>query len=583
MKKTTLFVLLLSMAFSTSSFVQTQSKSFSCNNVLEIPNAECLALQDLYNYTNGNEWKNNTNWLLTNTPSNWFGVTVQYGSVFSIDLLANQLEGTIPPSIGDLLKMEILNLRGNQLSGSLPPSFGNLTKLENLYLSQNKLTGEIPSTFGNMSYLMDLYLDNNQISGSIPFELGNLNRLWHLDLSWNELTGSIPPQLGNLRVWLFDLSSNQLEGSIPPELGTLINTTELNLYGNQLSGEIPAELGNISSLQKLFLDFNQLEGHIPPQLGNLSNLRGLYLYMNNLSGPIPPELGSLSNLEYLQIGNNQLTGPLPEELGNLSKLFSFDLTRNPINSTLPSFIGNLVNLRHLYMAYCQLSGPIPAEIGNLVNLEELSLASNQFQGEIPIEITNLINLNYLFLGYNFLTVPAQEPVASFLELKQPDWYKTQAIEQEVDNSNETTITSHDGLTTIKIYPESLPSEAIFTFIPQEEPSQNTGGLTFANNSFLLNAVDSLGVGLTIFEIPLIVEISYDEAYLEGFSEQSLALYYWNLDENTWMDVVTTCENGDYQRNFEKDKLSVKLCHLSEFSLLSGPLSFQSIFLPLITR
>jgi hypothetical protein len=54
---------------------------FDCANVTEIPQIECEALVVLYNSTNGPVWKDSTNWLVTNTPSNWHGVTVASGRV----------------------------------------------------------------------------------------------------------------------------------------------------------------------------------------------------------------------------------------------------------------------------------------------------------------------------------------------------------------------------------------------------------------------------------------------------------------------------------------------------------------------
>ena len=44
-------------------------------------------------------------------------------------LYQNNLEGDIPPEIGDFPFMQILNLSGNQLTGGIPSELGNLTDL----------------------------------------------------------------------------------------------------------------------------------------------------------------------------------------------------------------------------------------------------------------------------------------------------------------------------------------------------------------------------------------------------------------------------------------------------------------------
>lgn len=552
------FIMAISIFSTSLGYSNYRINSFSCDYVTEISLSECLALVALFNSTDGPSWKTNTNWLSNYSPSTWFGVSIEAKSVSSLQLNNNQLSGTIPAELGSLSNLNILYLSSNQLSGPIPPSLGNLT------------------------LLMDLYLDNNQLTGFIPPELGNLSNLWHLDLSWNRLNGQIPPELGKLRVWLFDLSANQLSGSIPSELGALPMVVEFQIQGNQLTGTIPGELGNLNYVQRLNLSYNQLTGAIPPQLGNLQNLTGLYLYNNKLSGTIPPEIGNLTNLEILELSSNQLNGPIPNELGTLPSLVSLNLNWNPLNSPFPLMVTNISTLRFLYLGYTQISGLIPVEISNLTNLEELDMQSNQLFGDIPPKLVDLINLSYLNLGYNHLKVPANPQIlADFLNSKDPDWYKTQAFDQIVEGGTEATVTALDGLTIIHISSASLNTSATFTFEPQLKPNEDTGNLTFAGNSFLLSAINNLGDPVTIFSQPLVVDVFYDEGSIGNIPEKKLALFYWDIDENKWLDVVTTCDGGEYVRNLELNTFSVQLCHLSEFSLMGLP-NFN-VFLPLISQ
>ncbi len=117
-----------------------------------------------------------------------------------------------------------LELIDNQLTGSIPAELGNLTKLQTLSLINNQLTGRIPPELGNLTNLQMLNLDKNQLTGSIPPALGNLTKLRALNLTYNRLTGSIPPALGNLtNLWVLDLSDNRLTGCIPSSLRSLKN------------------------------------------------------------------------------------------------------------------------------------------------------------------------------------------------------------------------------------------------------------------------------------------------------------------------------------------------------------------------
>ena len=298
------------------------------------------ALVELYNATDGDNWENNSNWLSSAPIREWYGVWVDSdGRVTSLSMFDNGLRGTIPPQLGNLTKLEGLQLSRGQLSGTIPPELGGLTNLRSLFL------------------------DTNQLSGPIPPALGNLTNLAHLNLGANQLSGTIPPALGNLTnltVLLLDL--NQLSGTIPDELSDLAILHSLMLGANQLSGTIPSSLGNLTNLRRLHLSRNQLSGTIPSSLGNLTNLLSLILAENQLSGAIPSSLGNLTNLTTLRLDLNQLSGTIPSSLGNLTNLNFLFLDTNQLSGMIPSALKNLTNLRHLRLAYNQLIGCMLSEL-----------------------------------------------------------------------------------------------------------------------------------------------------------------------------------------------------------------------------
>ena len=159
---------------------------------------DSLVLVDLYNATDGDNWVNNENWL--NGPvSSWNGITVQDTNVTEIWLDMNDLTGSLPATMGQLSKLNILAMGGNNINGSLPTEMGELSHLWAMFLWGNQITGEIPSTFGQLSSLSILSLNGNQLSGDIPSELQNCTNLGEINLHWNLLEGTVPTELCNLQ------------------------------------------------------------------------------------------------------------------------------------------------------------------------------------------------------------------------------------------------------------------------------------------------------------------------------------------------------------------------------------------------
>jgi len=394
---------------------------FSCTAVTEVPQIECEALVALYDSTDGPNWSDaeTNDWLVTDMPCSWTGVTCRGGSIVEIIRDRKQLNGSIPVELGSLAKLKKLYLGSNDLSGNIPPELGNLTNLQELRLYSNQLSGNIPAELGNLINLHELNLFVNQLSGSIPIELADLANLTRLQLNKNQLDGSIPEELSNLsKLRELDLSYNELSGDIPAELGNLVDLYSLSLQDNELSGNIPPELGNLAKLRSLLLFGNQLSGSIPSELGNLTNLRSLILNANQLSGSIPNELANLVNLTGIQLDGNRLTGNIPAWLGNLVHLRTLRLHSNQLSGGIPPELGNLANLNYLYLDSNPLGGSIPIELGNMSSLYYLSLDHSQLRGSIPKEFGNLTNLGYLHLSANQLTGTIPEELGNLSNLKR---------------------------------------------------------------------------------------------------------------------------------------------------------------------
>lgn len=182
-----------------------------------------------------------------------------------LNFSGNQFSGSIPSQLSRLTVIQTIDLSSNNLSGQIPVEFGSLSNLSILRLGSNPaVTGIIPPEIGNILDLVILDLQRMNLQGSIPVALANCRFLLELDFSNNNLTGIIPASLRNATfLRLLDLESNKLSGSIPEEFGNLTNLQHLDLSINQLSGRIPSTLGNIEALLSLNVSFNGLSGVIP--------------------------------------------------------------------------------------------------------------------------------------------------------------------------------------------------------------------------------------------------------------------------------------------------------------------------------
>ncbi|CAM9968517.1 unnamed protein product [Ectocarpus sp. 6 AP-2014] len=208
------------------------------------------ALLTLYNATGGSEWTDNDGWATNSSDmSSWYGLSINAtGSYVSrVSLGKNNLQGDLPPEIGNLTAVEDMYLGINSLTGPIPPELGKLQNLEVLDLNTNFLTGSIPKELGDLAVLEELYLFGNDLDGEIPPQLGNLEQMENLLLHDNRLTGEIPTSLGNL-TWMtaLNLADNRLSGEIPEEIGQLVVRGSLSwvlwLQNNYFSGEVPDDI-----------------------------------------------------------------------------------------------------------------------------------------------------------------------------------------------------------------------------------------------------------------------------------------------------------------------------------------------------
>ncbi|KAG6780409.1 hypothetical protein POTOM_013266 [Populus tomentosa] len=119
---------------------------------------------DSYDYLSSS--KQSFEFTTKNVSLSYRGTIIQYFT--GIDFSCNNFIGEIPPEIGNLSMIKVLNLSHNSLTGPIPPSFSNLKEIESLDLSYNKLDGEIPPQLTKIFSLEFFSVAHNNLSGKTP-------------------------------------------------------------------------------------------------------------------------------------------------------------------------------------------------------------------------------------------------------------------------------------------------------------------------------------------------------------------------------------------------------------------------------
>lgn len=202
--------------------------------------------------------------------------------------------GIVPPQLGNLTNLRVLDLSGNHMLSS--PSLNwlsGLSLLSRLDLSHffdlSVHTNWLQQIL-SLHSLQRLHLRSCNIKDVEPYETLFVNSsstsLLVLDLSHNHLTSSAFDWLSNLstRLVKMDLSKNALGGQIPDALTAFSALTELYLGSNKFTGSLPQSLGNLSNLRVLDVSSNSLEGAISESnFMRLHSLKMLNLSFNSLA------------------------------------------------------------------------------------------------------------------------------------------------------------------------------------------------------------------------------------------------------------------------------------------------------------
>ncbi|XP_021770308.1 putative receptor-like protein kinase At3g47110 [Chenopodium quinoa] len=381
---------------------------------------------------------------LTRDCCMWDGVECEEetGHVTGLDLSSSCLYGNFPPNstLFSLIHLKKLNLAFNDFNYSLIPSkIGQINKLQNLNLSNSSFSGQIPSEISKLSQLntldlsnngdslansqlnlklqgrglekllrnltriQKLYLDMVDLSTKVPIILTNLTSLKAISLQYCNLYGELPTSLFKLpKLEFLYLSGNRDLAGFLPQFQSTNPLKELYLFGTAFSGEVPPSIGNLAHLEQLDLCGCYFSGSLPSSLANMTKLAVLLLSRNNL-GEVPFSITNLTNLEALDFSNLEFRPQdLFMQLSKLHNLSYLRLAEMKLATEIPPFIANFTKLNYLDLASSQIIGPFQQWFANLTKLRQLYLENNQLEGPIPQWFSQFTNLQSIDLSYNNL-------------------------------------------------------------------------------------------------------------------------------------------------------------------------------------
>ncbi|CAN1344932.1 Receptor-like protein 12 [Linum perenne] len=301
-----------------------------------------------------------------------------------IFLSSNRFRGSVQLSrIHTLQNLTWLDLSDNNLTvdasiNSSSPSF-TFPQLEGVYLRSCNLR-TFPE-LGNLTKLQNLDLSDNNINGVVPRWIMESTTLEYLNLSHNNLVGFEVHHFSSYYFAVFDMHDNQFEGNLP----FIPSPNYLDISHNHFSGSFPTEIFNNRDLYLSFLSLsnNRLTGTIPTSICNHAGLEVVDFSNNYFNGTIPSCLSKdLNHLSVLDLRGNMFSGNIPNTFQVSCALQTLDLSNNQLEGKFPKSLENCTNLEVLDIGYNKISDVFPCIQGIKSSLHVLILRNNLFHGSL---------------------------------------------------------------------------------------------------------------------------------------------------------------------------------------------------------
>ncbi|XP_050114747.1 disease resistance protein RPV1-like isoform X8 [Malus sylvestris] len=375
----------------------------------------------------------------------------------------------VPPSIGHLKRLSLVNLRHCHKLISLPRDFYKLKSVETLLLNycqqlrelhedigemislrtlEAKQTDirEVPPSIVRLKNLTRLSLDRISIElkgeykhlpkelirlrwedcplKSIPDDFFNQDKLVVLEMQWSNLVqvweGS--KSLQNLKT--LDLSySLSLQKS--PDFSQAPNLEDLILEGCWSLFEIHPSIGHLKRLSLVNLRRCDNLCSLPRDFYKSKSVENLLLNRCSKFREVHEDIGEMISLRTLEAEQTNIREVPPSivRLKNLTRLSLSDVE----SIHLPHSLHGLNSLRELHLSRCRLADDeIPKDLGSLISLQVLDLSGNDFY-TLP-SLSGLSKLETLQLDkcFNLRTIPDIPPDMKVQHVILPDSLRLQA-------------------------------------------------------------------------------------------------------------------------------------------------------------
>ncbi|XP_052291726.1 receptor-like protein 9DC3 [Citrus sinensis] len=433
------------------------------DDIFRFPNLQILNLKlnsQLTGYLPKSNWISSLR-KLDLSLSNFLGeIPYSIGNLFFLKVLHIgfcNFTGSIPTSIGNLTRATEIVFASNHFTGQLPyhlngpiDPFQWPNSLQDVRLEENEIRGTIPNSIFQLVNLTILDLSSNDLVAQsdltssqsyksfnfLIFQITAYSHLPLLPISLSNipylalrfcvsliaiLEGHIHNTFANAsHLRSLDLYSNKLEGPLPRSLAKYIKLEVVNVENNMISDSFPCWMGSLSELKILVLRSNQFD--CPPCNSNITfpfqALRIIDLSHTEFTGFLPrrifPSMEAMKNvdeqgrLEYMgrAFCDESITVAMKGhdfQLQNIFVMFrAMDFSSNRFHGEISEVLGNFKSLKVLNLSHNSLTGNIPVSFENMTALESLDLSFNKLDGRIPEQLLSVTALALLNLSYNRL-------------------------------------------------------------------------------------------------------------------------------------------------------------------------------------
>ncbi|KAF8034888.1 hypothetical protein BT93_C1037 [Corymbia citriodora subsp. variegata] len=277
----------------------------------------------------------------------------------------------IDPSIGELKRLQILDLKFCTDLRNLPRELDSLEALRELRLDGTSIE-DIPVS-EDMKHLKTLSACNCKSSAQVSNEIGDANPIVFLLIDGSELT-ALPDSIERLeKLKHLSMRDCRLMWKLPDTIRRLTSLENLDLSSTGID-ELPHAIGDMQNLKVLKMDGSFIR-EFPRSIGMLEKLEEIHASRCRSLEKIPEEIKGLSRLRILVLSYTNIPG-LPGSISSFSHLQNLDLYGCDNLHEVPLLPYSLATLHLIYDSSKMKS----LDISNLTNLKELYIA-NYLEGE----------------------------------------------------------------------------------------------------------------------------------------------------------------------------------------------------------